>query len=240
MTKSTANEPYIDASHHRPPTMPPASAEELFARAEIIAGRTLGELGDSADVVVPEHFKQHKGFTGQLIELWLGASAGSKQQQDFPELGIELKTIPIDQQGQVLETTYVCYVHLLAHIAEQWQTSAVRNKLAQVLFIPVVGDRAIPPRERQLGMPILWQPSEQESALLAHDWEELMELISLGKVEQITAKMGEALHIRPKAANGRALTDAIGSDGKTIQTRPRGFYLRKPFTQAIINRAFGL
>lgn len=240
MTESTPNPPYNVQSVQRPPTTAPTSAAELFARAEIIAGRTLGELGDNANVVVPEHFKQHKGFTGQLIELWLGASAGSKQQQDFPELGIELKTIPIDHQGQVLETTYVCYVHLLAHIAEQWDTSAVRNKLAQVLFIPVVGERSIAPRDRQLGMPILWQPNAQELALLAHDWEELMELISLGKVEQITAKMGEALHIRPKAANGKALTDAIGINGQTIQTRPRGFYLRKPFTQAIINRAFGL
>ncbi|MDG1815184.1 MAG: DNA mismatch repair endonuclease MutH [Glaciecola sp.] len=240
MTESTPNPPYNVKSVQRPPTTAPTSSAELFARAEIIAGRTLGELGDNANVVVPEHFKQHKGFTGQLIELWLGASAGSKQQQDFPELGIELKTIPIDHQGQVLETTYVCYVHLLAHIAEQWDTSAVRNKLAQVLFIPVVGERSIAPRDRQLGMPILWQPNAQELALLAHDWEELMELISLGKVEQITAKMGEALHIRPKAANGKALTDAIGNNGQTIQTRPRGFYLRKPFTQAIINRAFGL
>lgn len=240
MTHTTPNAALINPTVQRPPTTAPASAAELFARAENIAGRTLGELGDNASVIVPEHFKKHKGFTGQLIELWLGASAGSKQQQDFPELGIELKTIPIDQHGQVLETTYVCYVHLLAHISEQWDTSAVRNKLAQVLFIPVVGERAIAPRDRQLGMPIMWQPNPQELAVLAHDWEELMELISLGKVEQITAKMGEALHIRPKAANGQALTDAIGTDGQIIQTRPRGFYLRKPFTQAIINRAFGL
>lgn len=240
MTNSPPNTPATPPFAQCPPSTAPASAKELFARAEMIAGLTLGELGDKAQVVVPEHFKQHKGFTGQLIELWLGASAGSKQQQDFPELGIELKTIPIDQQGQVLETTYVCYVHLLTHIAEQWQTSAVRNKLAQVLFIPVIGERAIGPRERQLGMPILWQPNEHELAQLEYDWEELMELISLGKVEQITAKMGDALHIRPKAANGQALTDAIGINGQIIKTRPRGFYLRKPFTQAIINRAFGL
>ena len=51
--------------------------------------------------------------------------------------------------------------------------------------------------------------------------------------------MGEALHIRPKAANGAALTDARGLDGQIIQTRPRGFYLRKTFTQQIVNRAFG-
>ncbi len=223
-----------------PPNSPPISVQALFDRAEGIAGRTLGELGADANIVVPEHFKQHKGFTGQLLELWLGATAGSKQQQDFPDLGIELKTIPIDHQGKVLETTYVCYVHLLSHIAEQWHTSAVRNKLGQVLFIPVIGERAIPPAQRTVGMPILWQPNDQEKAILQQDWEELMEQISLGQIESITSKLGEALHIRPKAANGEALTDAIGASGQIIQTRPRGFYLRKNFTQSLLNRAFDL
>lgn len=220
------------------PTSPPENLSTLIKRAEQIAGLTLGELGEAANILVPEHFKQHKGFTGQLIERWLGASAGSKQQQDFPDLAVELKTIPIDQNGHVLETTYVCYVHLLSHIAEQWDTSAVKNKLTQVLFVPVVGERDIPPVERQLGMPLLWIPNENELNVLQHDWEELMEKISLGHIESITARMGEALHIRPKAANGMALTDARGLNGEIIQTRPRGFYLRKTFTQQILNRAF--
>lgn len=220
------------------PTSPPENLSTLIKRAEQIAGLTLGELGEAANILVPEHFKQHKGFTGQLIERWLGASAGSKQKQDFPDLAVELKTIPIDQNGHVLETTYVCYVHLLSHIAEQWDTSAVKNKLTQVLFVPVVGERDIPPVERQLGMPLLWIPNENELNVLQHDWEELMEKISLGHIESITARMGEALHIRPKAANGMALTDARGLNGEIIQTRPRGFYLRKTFTQQILNRTF--
>lgn len=221
------------------PITPPENISHLLERAEQIAGLTLGELGDAANIDVPPHFKQHKGFTGQLIELWLGASAGSKQQQDFPDLGIELKTLPIDINGNVLETTYVCYVHLLSHIAEHWDTSAVRNKLSHVLFMPVVGDRNIPPRDRQLGMPLFWQPSKDELNVLKHDWEELMEKISLGEIESITARIGEALHIRPKAADGSSLTDARGLNGQIIQTRPRGFYLRKSFTQQIVNRAFG-
>ncbi len=35
-----------------------------------------------------------------LLELWLGASAGSKPEQDFAALGVELKTIPVDAAGQ--------------------------------------------------------------------------------------------------------------------------------------------
>jgi DNA mismatch repair protein MutH len=42
--------------------------------------------------------KRDKGWIGILLELWLGASAGSKPEQDFAALGVELKTIPIDSQ----------------------------------------------------------------------------------------------------------------------------------------------
>ena len=59
-----------------------------------------------------------------------------------------------------------------------------------------------------------------------------------GNVEAITARHGNALHIRPKAANGSVLTDALDEEGNRIKTRPRGFYLRKTFTQDILAREF--
>ncbi len=46
------------------------------------------------------------------------------------------------------------------------------------------------------------------------DWEELMDLIVLGEVERITARHGEVLQLRPKAANSKALTEAIGAHGR--------------------------
>src|SRR5699024_8533596 len=87
---------------------------------------------------------------------------------------------------------------------------------------------------RQIGTPILWQPNAEEERQLRQDWEELMDLIVLGQVEKITARYGEVLQLRPKAANGKALTEAIGEQGERIYTRPRGFYLRKSFTAAIL------
>ena len=43
-----------------------------------------------------------------------------------------------------------------------------------------------------------------------------MDMIVLGKVESITARHGQVLQIRPKAANSKALTEAIGEDGQRI------------------------
>ena len=220
------------------PTCAPRDMTELEGRAQAIAGFSLGELADMANIAIPQDFKRHKGWSGQLIETWLGATAGSKPQQDFPELGVELKTLPIDQQGQPLETTYVCYAPLLLPPMVTWDTCNVRNKLQCVLWVPVEGDRHIPVADRRLATPFLWQPTPQQSAMLQRDWEELTELIALGQVESITARHGEVMQLRPKAASGQVLTDALDAEGKRIKTRPRGFYLRKQFTSQLVQEYF--
>ena len=216
----------------------PQNINELMARAEQIAGLTLGELAAECKIKVPPNFKREKGWTGQLLELSLGASAGSKSQQDFAHLGIELKTIPIDLHGEPLETTYVCYAHLTDIAGIEWHNCNVKNKLKQVLWVPIDGRREIAPSERIIATPFLWSPSPLQEQQLRQDWEELMEQIALGNIERITARHGQYLQLRPKAANGKALTDAIGPEGNIIQTRPRGFYLRKEFTQQIVAEAF--
>jgi len=172
------------------------------------------------------------------LERWLGASAGSKPEQDFSALGIELKTIPVDSLGRPLETTFVCVAPLTGNSGVTWETSHVRHKLKRVLWIPVEGERHIPLAERHVGSPLLWSPDAGEEQQLRLDWEELMDLIVLGQVERITARHGEVLQLRPKAANGRVLTEAIGADGQLIMTLPRGFYLKKNFTTALLAKHF--
>ncbi|QIX96475.1 DNA mismatch repair endonuclease MutH [Cedecea sp. FDAARGOS_727] len=224
----------------RPLTSPPKSETDLLRQASLVAGYTLGELAALAGLKAPENLKRDKGWIGILLEQWLGASAGSKPEQDFAALGIELKTIPVDSQGRPLETTFVCVAPLTGNSGVVWETSHVRHKLKRVLWIPVEGDRQIPLAERHVGSPLLWSPSEEEERQLQLDWEELMDLIVLGQVERITARHGEVLQLRPKAANSKALTEAIGADGSPILTLPRGFYLKKNFTAALLARHFSL
>lgn len=171
-----------------------------------------------------------------LIETALGATAGSKAEQDFAHLGIELKTLPINAQGMPLETTFVSLAPLTQNVGVSWENSHVRHKLSKLLWILVEGERQIPLSERRVGQPILWQPSAQQELRLKRDWEELMEYISLGKLEQINATLGEVLQLRPKGANSKALTRGIGKHGEMIDTLPLGFYLRKTFTAEILQQ----
>ncbi|QXA48464.1 DNA mismatch repair endonuclease MutH [Enterobacter cancerogenus] len=221
-----------------PLTSPPGSEAQLLHQAQRLAGYSLGELAAMAGLAIPGDLKRDKGWIGMLLELWLGASAGSKPEQDFAALGVELKTIPIDGQGRPLETTFVCVAPLTGNSGVTWETSHVRHKLKRVLWVPVEGDRQIPLADRRVGAPLLWSPSEEEDRQLSQDWEELMDMIVLGQVERITARHGEVLQIRPKAANSKALTEAVGARGEPILTLPRGFYLKKNFTGALLARHF--
>lgn len=217
---------------------PPDSEAQLLTQARQLAGYTLGELATMAGLVTPKDLKRDKGWIGVLLEIWLGASAGSKPEQDFAALGVELKTIPVDSLGRPLETTFVCVAPLTGNTGVTWETSHVRHKLKRVLWIPVEGERSIPLAERRVGSPLLWSPNAEEDQQLRLDWEELMDMIVLGHVERITARHGEVLQLRPKAANARALTEAIGAHGEPILTLPRGFYLKKNFTRALLERHF--
>lgn len=214
----------------------PQSITELMERANSMAGLSLGLLAHSHNIAIPKNLKRDKGWVGQLIEHELGAMAGSKPEPDFNHLGIELKTIPINHQGKPIETTYITVAPLLNIQGMTWENSVVYHKLQKVLWIPVQGERHIPVAERKIGTPILWQPNEEEAQTIKQDWEEIMELIALGQVEKITARHGEVLQLRPKAANSRILTGSIGENGQQILTNPRGFYLKIAFTHQILSQ----
>ncbi|WP_133407696.1 DNA mismatch repair endonuclease MutH [Parashewanella tropica] len=216
----------------------PKSLDELLLRADAMAGLNLEELAKLNQLPVPKDLKRDKGWIGQLIEIELGADAGSKAQQDFLHLGVELKTIPINRYGKPLETTFVTTTPLMNVNNLNFFDSLVFHKLQQVLWVPIEGERDIPVAERRIGTPFLWRPDPVELKLLQQDWEEIMELIALGQVESITARHGEVLQLRPKAANSRALTESITEDGSIKLTNPRGFYLKTQFTSQILAKMF--
>lgn len=207
---------------------------ELLAKANWLAGFSLGEIAQMLHLSVPPDLKRDKGWVGMLIETALGAKAGSKPEQDFAHLGIELKTLPVNQHGLPLETTFVSLAPLTQNHGVTWQTSHIRKKLEKVLWIPIEGERPIPLAQRRIGQPILWSPSIEEESILKQDWEELMELIVFGKFHQINAKIGEALQLRPKGRNRQSRTGAVNDKGEPIETLPLGFYLRKTFTAQIL------
>jgi DNA mismatch repair protein MutH len=222
------------------PNPPPRSEAELLERAQAMAGTSLAALARGHGVAVRTESRRAKGWAGQLIESYLGASAGSLSEPDFQIIGVELKTIPVSIAGEPRESTYVCSVPLMGGASTHWLGCNVQRKLARVLWVPVVTDKDTDPGDRIIGWPLLWSPSEQQAAALQADWSELMDMVCLGELEKISAHHGTVLQIRPKAADSRARRWGIGETGEQVRTLPRGFYLRTRFTRAILQQHYAL
>jgi DNA mismatch repair protein MutH len=220
-------------------TRPPASEAELYDRASRLAGQTLAAIAQDLGRRPPADLKRSKGWVGELLELALGATAGPRPVPDFEALGVELKTIPVRRDGVPKESTYVCSVPLTGTAGSRWESSIVRIKLARVLWIPVEAAAKVALADRRIGTPILWSPSLEDEQILRADWEEHMDMIALGRLEEVDARLGTYLQIRPKAFDGSALTAIADADGEPGLSLPRGFYLRTGFTRRILELAAG-
>lgn len=220
------------------PPPPPKSEDELLARTRAIAGLSLGTIASQCSITIPLDLRRQKGWVGQLLELALGADAQSLAEPDFRFIGVEMKTLPLDRHGKPRESTYVCTVPLEEGLEPEWESTWIRRKLSRVLWLPVEADPKIPLAKRRVGNALLWSPNDEEEALLRQDWEELTELIYMGELEQISARLGTVLQIRPKAANSSIRCRSVGAYGEAIVTNPRGYYLRPAFTRKILERHY--
>ena len=218
------------------PPAPPESEDELVGRARQLAGASLRAAADRFGLELPPSSTRGKGFAGRLLEIALGATAGSRAAPDFPELGIELKTLPVDPRGKPRESTWVCHCPLDGSLPITWADSWVREKLARVLWIPIVygPDQAL--GDRRIGLPVLWSADVEEESTLCEDYEALAERVALGEADTISARHGAALQIRPKAADGHQADWVVGEEGEWTLANPREFYLRASFTGAMLAR----
>ncbi|WED44292.1 DNA mismatch repair endonuclease MutH [Legionella cardiaca] len=219
------------------PKKPLKNESELLERCNIIEGLSFLQLANLLQISIPQENLKRKGWTGLAIELALGTTAGTKSIPDFVHLGIELKTLPLNNSGAPSESTFVTSIPLLTIHQQQWLTSQCYAKLKRVLWIPIEGAREIPFEQRRIGRGFLWSPDKVDESILANDWQELTFMLSSGRLEEVNATIGRYLQVRPKAANAKSLCYGFDEEGNKILTLPRGFYLRSCFTKKILESA---
>lgn len=216
--------------------------DDLARRAAALEGQDLAAIAARLGRAVPAGGVHQKGRVGELIELALGASGGTGTRAvDFPALGVELKTIPVHappRERVPRESTFVCAVDLNEEV--DWDEAWVRRKLAAVLFVPIAGDAKTPAEARRVGRPLLWSPTPAQEQVLRGDYDDIMGLVGVGRVEDVSAHLGRYLQLRPKGRDGAPRATVRGADGERIATVPRGFYLRASFTGALLADAAAL
>lgn len=214
---------------------PPLNEQVLLERCQQIAGKSLAELASSYPEPSPSKLLHAKGWIGKLIEWHLGAPSLNSSGPDFINLGIELKTLPINAAGLPQESTFVCTAPWKEKPELQsWRSSRVWQKLQRVLWVPVEADPQKLLLERRVGNAILWQPDFEIEQQLQADWEELMNMLLLGHDDLLSAHFGTYLQIRPKALNSKIRRKVLHADGNTHLRVPKGFYLRSILTRKIL------
>jgi DNA mismatch repair protein MutH len=212
--------------------------EALLAHARALVGVELSELADTLGLPVPVGNVRTKGWSGQVIEQELGAAVGGARGPDFAELGVELKTVPVDENHVPLESTAVCQIDPVAIAAESWDTSYAREKLASVLFVAL----AVPPAARSVGdrrvaAVRLWSPDADEARALREDFELLVRgYYRQGRAAEITGHLGTVLQVRPKGRDADDLRDGYDAAGRPARIGKQGFYLRPAFVARILRR----
>jgi DNA mismatch repair protein MutH len=206
-------------------TTRPETLEELLERARKLVGVRVADLAEREELRIDGDAVRTKGKVGELLERVLGAT-GVGAEMDFPELEVELKTVPIED-GKPAESTFVCALPFGGVDRMEWATSWPRRKLSRVLWVPI--------RDRvEVGEAVLWSPSAEQDAALKDDFDEIVGRIAIGDIEDLSAHVGRYLQLRPKAATGSVRAPAPGRDGEVVSTVPRGFYLRAKFVGAIL------
>ena len=114
--------------------------------------------------------------------------------------------------------------------------SRLRKKIDRVLFVPVLGEGDV--GARLFGQGFLYSPTPVDDARIGRDWEDFADLQARGVLDQVSARRGEVLQLRPKAPTAAARQVSVDAEGEEFVGRPRGFYLRPSFTQEIVARAF--
>lgn len=209
----------------------PATESELLGRARALAGRTISEVAARVDRTLPT--TGHKGYVGSLVERALGiAPRGGGP--DVAHLGIEVKTTPIDPRGAPRESTFVCMVPREG-LDREWSGSAPHAKLARVLFVPVEATGEM--GSRRVGTAFMWSPDAADEAVLASDWAELAGLLRAHGHEHVSARHGQLMQVRPKAARASSRWRATGDDDAPMLALPRAFYLRRTFVASILSRS---
>ncbi len=217
----------------------PTTIAELQKRAFNLAGKTLGMLATECNEKVPPTLLHAKGWIGQLLEKALGATAFNLAEPDFMQLGIELKTLPLGTNGQPRESTYICTAPI-PNEDKVWEHSRVWRKMAKILWVPIETNAEKSLASQRIGMPLLWSPSPLIAQQLQQDWEELIELITLGHFDMLNAVKGKYLQIRPKAPNAKTFIQVMNHEGKMVSIVPKGFYVRTLLTQQIIKEYYAL
>jgi DNA mismatch repair protein MutH len=210
-----------------------SSQQELLSIANGLKGKSIREILNGKSVNL------HKGTIGNVIEFeGFGVKINNDARPDFPELGIELKVLPLKVRSKgefnIKERTKICSINYSELVLEEWLSSHAKNKLNKILFIFYYHDSADLLASKVIDF-YLFHLELSEEPIIRADWNRTKKKVADGLAHELSESENLILAASRSGQGGLSYEKWPMQPNKKYQDRAqqRAFSLKPSFTKTI-------
>lgn len=210
----------------------------LFEIVKNAKGKTIGELKLELNI---ERENMKKGASGLIVENLLGIKNNNNSDADIPEIGCEIKILPIqkNRNGDIKakEPTQIQMINYFEVANEKWESAKVRKKISLtfwVIYLAREDSKSLHQDSYKIIDYYIDHPNEDKILIFKKDWELIQNFILKGMSDKLSCSMGEYLEPKTKGANNQDKTSAPDGKGGILRARRRAFYYKKAYTNKFI------
>jgi DNA mismatch repair endonuclease MutH len=210
----------------------------LFEIIKNAKGKTIGEIKRELNI---ERENMKKGASGLIVENMLGIKNNNEADADIPEIGCEVKILPIQKNRngeiKVKEPTQIQMINYFEVANEAWDTAKIRKKITLtfwIVYLAKENSKSLNQDDYKIVDYFLDHPDSTKIGVFKKDWEDIQNYIRKGLGDQLSCSMGTYIEPKTKGANNQDLTNAPDGKGGSIRVRRRAFYYKKNYTNTQI------
>lgn len=215
--------------------------QKLRPLVEIIEqsiGKTIGEIKDELNIA---RERMVKGASGLIVENMLGIVNNNIDEPDIPEIGCEVKALPIqinrDGTVKAKEPTAIQMINYCDVAKESWENAKIRRKIKLTLWVVYLakhGSARLHQNDYVIVDYLIEQPCDITVGIFRKDWETVRDCIIAGNADRLSCRMGTYIEPKTKGKNRLDVTSAPDGCGGLTTARRRAFYYKKNYTNSEI------
>ncbi len=188
----------------------------------------------------------NKGLLGNLVEqAYFGFPSNSRQEADFAEVGVELKSTPYEGTGNDIrpgETLSLTQINYRIPQETDFYQSHAWDKLQKILVVYYRRQKQEAERIRSklfysIGYVFMLRPDERDKAIMEADYRTLVGFMVRGQAHLLSRTHGEYLGVAPKSSRREYVEQYYGEH---IPALKRGYVLKIPYLTHVLKRAAGI
>lgn len=216
-----------------------ATVMELWQHAQDLVGKTGAELMATGRHCNGNLNPNDKGIIGKVVEEFLlpGHTDNKQGVPDCEEIGTEIKTTGIIGRSN---DAYVAKDRLMLGMInyqalgeEIWETSTLRKKCANMLIVPYLYDKRVPPLERRFCQAPFLVTLDDE---LEADWTTIRNAIKNDEAQKLSSRNTQWLCAATKGPGGQNRGWRPSAHGEAL-VRSRAFALKAAYVTQLMTKS---